>query len=423
MSSVSAAQIVIVGGGIGGLATALSLASRGRRVHVLERALAFEEIGAGIQLAPNALRVLNELGVLKPALRDGVRPVRGALMDALTGDLLVEIDFGEQFQATYGAPYVVTHRSDLLAALLSECVASDLVTLENSRCVSRVEDRGDDVLITCEDGTRYSAELVIGADGLRSTCREYVLDDGPPICRGDVAYRGAVPIALARHVSEKPSVTWWIGPKMHLIQYPVRGGSLFNQVGVFTSDAYHTGVDPESEEWGTPQELDARFCELDERVRASAALLNRDRRWALFDRPPASTWTRGRVTLVGDAAHPMLQYLAQGACQALEDAMTIGACLADPNVDVSDALARYEQIRLPRASQAQIWARRVGDIVHGDGVLAILRNELLRQVKPDDFRYVDWLYGEHDEAPGLAIGPNGNGVSQRRLVDGDERIR
>ena len=183
------------------------------------------------------------------------------------------------------------------------------------------------------------------------------------------------------------------------------------------------GVDPESEEWGTPQELDARFCELDERVRASAALLNRDRRWALFDRPPASTWTRGRVTLVGDAAHPMLQYLAQGACQALEDAMTIGACLADPNVDVSDALARYEQIRLPRASQAQIWARRVGDIVHGDGVLAILRNELLRQVKPDDFRYVDWLYGEHDEAPGLAIGPNGNGVSQRRLVDGDERIR
>ncbi|AQT83192.1 2-polyprenyl-6-methoxyphenol hydroxylase [Mycolicibacterium litorale] len=394
MARESSAPTIIVGGGIGGLATAVSLASRGRRVHVLERAPAFEEIGAGIQLAPNALRILDELGVLDTALRDAVRPERGVLRDAQNGDVLVEIDFGEQFQETYDAPYVVTHRSDLLSALLAACESNELVTLENSRHVIGIQDRDDDVVVVCEDGTRYVTDLVIGADGLRSVCREYVVGDGPPVCRGDVAYRGTVPIALAHSAGEPPSVTWWVGPNMHLIQYPVRGGGLFNQVGVIVSDAYHEGVDPESQTWGTPEELDERFSQLDKRVRSSAALLNRDRRWALFDRPPTATWTRGRVTLLGDAAHPMLQYLAQGACQALEDAHILGQCLTEPGVATADALARYEQIRLPRASQVQLWARRVGDIVHGDGVIAILRNALLSQLAPNDFRLVDWLYAD-----------------------------
>jgi len=392
MSSTSSAPVIIVGGGIGGLATALSLASRGRRVHVLERAPEFTEIGAGIQLAPNALRVLSELGLLEPTLSEAVQPVRAVMMEARTGERLAGMDFGEQFRTTFGAPYVVTHRSDLLTVLLKACLASDLITLENSRRVVILKERGDEVLIVCEDGSRYSAPLVIGADGLRSACREYVLDDGPPVCSGDVAYRGALPIALAQSVSDEPTITWWVGPKVHLIQYPVRGGNLFNQVGVFTSDAYRDGVDPASQEWGTPEELDERFSDLDDRVRSSAALLNRDRRWALFDRPPAATWTKGRVTLIGDAAHPMLQYLAQGGCQALEDAFTLGACLADPTVDVADALSRYESMRRPQAGLAQTWARRVGDIVHGDGLLAILRNALLHQLKADDFRYVDWLY-------------------------------
>ncbi|MTD52548.1 FAD-dependent monooxygenase [Amycolatopsis pithecellobii] len=390
MSSI--APTIIVGGGIGGLATALSLASHGRQVHVLERAPEFGELGAGIQLAPNALHVLKALGVLDSILAEAVRPVRAMMMDARTGDLLAEMDFGAHFQETFGAPYIVTHRSDLLNSLVKACRASDLVTLENSRQVIRLEQRGENVLLTCDDGARYSAELVIGADGLRSVCREYVLGDGPPVCSGDVAYRGAIPIARARNVSGEPTIKWWIGPNVHLIQYPVRGGHLFNQVGVFTSDAYRDGVDPGSTDWGTPEELDERFSDLDERVRSSAALLNRDRRWALFDRRPAPTWTKGRVSLIGDAAHPMLQYLAQGGCQALEDAFTLGACFADSSVEVAVALSRYESIRRPRAGLAQTWARRVGDIVHGDGLVAILRDGLLRRLDAKDFRYVDWLY-------------------------------
>jgi 2-polyprenyl-6-methoxyphenol hydroxylase-like FAD-dependent oxidoreductase len=396
VSSVVRAPVIIVGGGIGGLATALSLASHGRRVHVLERAPEFAELGAGIQLAPNALRVLRELGVLESTLAEAVRPVRAVMLDARNGDQLAEMDFGEYFQTTFGAPYVVTHRSDLLTSLLTACLANDRITLENSRHVIGLQQRGDEVLITCEDGSRLSAGLVIGADGLWSVCREHVLGDGPPVCSGDVAYRGAVPITRARNVSVEPTINWWIGPKAHLIQYPVRGGDLFNQVGVFTSDAYRDGVDPGATDWGTPEELDERFSGLDERVRSSVAILNRDRRWALFDRPPASTWTTGRVTLIGDAAHPMLQYLAQGGCQALEDAVAIGACLADPGVDVTVALSRYESIRRSRAGLAQTWARRVGDIVHGDGLLAMLRNALLRQLGAKDFRYVDWLYRGSD---------------------------
>src|ERR1700722_6329968 len=249
MSNLSPAPVVIVGGGIGGLATALSLASRGRRVHVLERAPEFAEIGAGIQLAPNALHVLRELGVLEPALNGAVQPVRAVMMDARTGDRLAEMDFGEHFQTIFGAPYVVTHRSDLLAALLKECLVSDRITLENSRCVVGLEERDDEILVMCEDGARYSAHLVVGADGLRSVCREYVLGDGPPVCSGDVAYRGAIPIALAQNVSDEPTITWWIAPRVHLIQYPVRGGNMLNQVGVFTSDVYRDGMDPASGDW------------------------------------------------------------------------------------------------------------------------------------------------------------------------------
>jgi len=175
MSSVLAAPVIIVGGGIGGLAAALSLASRGRRVMSWSELPSSRRSVPGIQLAPNATPRPERVGLLEPVLSEAVRPVRAVMMEASTGDHLAELDFGEHFQTTFGAPYVVTHRSDLLTALLKACLASDLITLENSRRVVGLKERGDKVLITCEDGSRYSARLVIGADGLRSACREYVL--------------------------------------------------------------------------------------------------------------------------------------------------------------------------------------------------------------------------------------------------------
>jgi 3-hydroxybenzoate 6-monooxygenase len=388
------AQTLVVGGGIAGLSMALSVALTGRSVHVIEQSSEFKEIGAGIQLAPNALRMLRRLGVRDRVMRDVVRPRQAVLMNAVTGEQITSLDFGELFVETYGEPYVVTHRSDLLAALLEACVKHDLISLENGRTVISARDGPGEGTVLCADGSAYSAPLVIAADGLWSVLRTYVVGDGPPRCHGDVAYRGTVPVSLADPASDMSSVTWWVGPNLHLIQYPVRRGELYNQVGVFTSANFRHGLDPDAYDWGTAEELDRNFAPTDHRVRASAALLGRDRKWMLFDRDPVTSWTRGHFTLTGDAAHPMLQYLAQGACQALEDAVTLGECLTRHD-EPAAAVAVYELARVKHTARAQIWARRVGAIVHGDTVVALLRDALLKPLMPTDFRYVDWLYGDH----------------------------
>jgi 2-polyprenyl-6-methoxyphenol hydroxylase-like FAD-dependent oxidoreductase len=375
------------------LATALALSMQGLPVHVLEQAPQFSEIGAGIQLAPNALRILDRLGVLDRVLEDVVYPGSALLMDAQTGEQIAELSFGDQFRQRYRQSYVVTHRSDLLTALLEGCQARlDLVTLESAKSAVEISVSGADGVVETSDGSCYQAPLVIGADGLRSVVREFVLRDGAARCTGDVAYRGTIPIDLATPASDRTTMTWWIGPKMHLVQYPVRRGELLNQVGVFTSDRFGPDSDPTSQDWGTPAELDFRFEKTIDTVRDSAALLNRDYRWALFDRIPAATWTRGPITLIGDAAHPMLQYLAQGACQALEDAEALGDAIGLHGSDLPAAIAEFERVRVPHAARVQTWARRVGEIVHGDGLVALLRNRLLSTLAPEDFRYVDWLY-------------------------------
>jgi 3-hydroxybenzoate 6-monooxygenase len=189
-------------------------------------------------------------------------------------------------------------------------------------------------------------------------------------------------------------VVWWAGPKMHLIQYPIRRGELLNQVAVFTSERYRPG----SEDWGTPEELEERFAGKHRHVRAGLALIGRDRRWLLYDREPVDNWTRGRVTLLGDAAHPMLQYLAQGACMALEDAVCLAGSMAAHGGDPAGAFPAYQRERIPRTAKAQRWARGMGELVHLDGMGALVRNALLRARADDDFSYVDWLYGYGSEA-------------------------
>ena len=389
MSREANAPLLIIGGGLGGLAAAHAIAQRGMPVHLLEQAPEFGEIGAGIQLAPNALRVLDQLGVLDGVYANAVYPPQATLMDAVTGKLITALDFGEKFRETYGYPYIVTHRSDLLTSLLDACRADELVTLETDKQVQSIEEESGTVRVSCEDGTVYDAGAVVGADGLWSTVRQYTVGDGDPTRLQDAAYRGTVPIdAISEHPS-KGNMTWWAGPKMHLIQYPVRRGELLNQVAVFTSDHYQA----DSEEWGTAEELDERFVGKTSYVQEGVGLIDRDRKWILYDRAPVDNWTRGRVTLLGDAAHPMVQYLAQGACQALEDAIWLAASLEAHPGDVEEAFAMYQQERIPHTASAQKWARLMGDIVHIDGVGAMMRNELLRQRADDECSYVDWLYG------------------------------
>lgn len=389
------AETLVAGGGIAGLATALGLARAGRRVHVLERAPEFGEVGAGIQLAPNALSALDTLGVLDAVLEDAVHPQRKVYLDAVTGETIGTIDLGPDFVAHYGYPYVVAHRVDLHRALLDGCRDSGLVTLENGQeVVSAVNQPDGTVLVTTAAGTRYVAEAVVGADGVRSALRESIVGDELVPSRY-VAYRGTVPIeAVGEDVTSSPAVLCWLGPSMHLIQYPLRGGQIYNNVAVFKSDAYS----PDHDDWGTPEELDARFAVCCDAVQGAASYLSRDIRWPMYDREPAATWLDGRVALIGDAAHPMLQYLAQGGAQSLDDSVALVEELAGTH-DVPAAFARYQERRLEHTANIQRLARVAGELFHIDGIGRKLRNHTFKDHQPTDYSGLDWMFMPLAKAP------------------------
>ena len=382
-------ETLIVGGGIGGLSAALSLARRGADVTVLERSKSFAEVGAGIQLAPNAIRILEQLDVLDAILPAAVMPRRLVLADAVDGRELTFLDLTD-FPARYGAPYLVLHRDDLLRALLSACVACG-VRLHTDANVAELTDTGTATVAACADGREFTAQVAIGADGLHSRIRKYFTGD-EPILSGFVAYRGAVPMEEVERHADLRDVVAWIGPGLHLVQYPLRSGRMYNQVAVFASEALLRG-EPDG---GGPAELTAAFAGCSEHVRTSLSTLNIDNRWPMADRPPTRDWVRGRVALLGDAAHPMLQYLAQGACQALEDSAVLAAELAGAGAagrPFSEGLARYAAVRAPRAARVQQTARTWGEIWHVGGVAKLIRDELLLTRDVADHRHVSWLFG------------------------------
>jgi 2-polyprenyl-6-methoxyphenol hydroxylase-like FAD-dependent oxidoreductase len=391
----SADEILISGGGIGGLATALALKRTGRNVRVLERAPEFGEVGAGVQLAPNATRLLRSWGLLDEVLATSICPRRLVLSDAATGSELTSMELGEPFLQRFGAPYVVLHRSDLLQILLDACRAAG-VALENDRAVIAAESTDEGVIVDVAGGRQYRGALLVGADGLHSVLRKYLAHD-VPIASGFVAYRGALPIDQARGRAHPQEVQLYMGPGIHLVQYPVRSGQMYNQVAVFRSAQFLAGV----EDWGTPEELHEMFADTCPAVRDSVASLSRDQRWPMYDRAPIDSWVSGRLVLLGDAAHPMLQYLAQGACQALEDAASLADALQRlaPTLphdgdEIAKALAEYERVRIPRTARVQQNARIWGDIWHTDGVAALLRNELFARRTSTEFREAEWLFGD-----------------------------
>jgi len=382
-------EVVIAGGGIGGLANAYALATAGHSVRVLERAPEFAEVGAGLQMAPNATRILRDWGLLEEVIEAGVLPRRLVFRDAVDGTELTHQELGGEFVARYGAPYVVIHRSDLLDILARACERAgvDLV----ADCEVTDVTAGDDGAVVHSGHGDYRADLAVAADGLRSTLRAKFSDD-EPVGSGYVAYRGAFPVEqLGRELDPdaKNDVVVYIGPGCHLVQYALRRGEIFNTVAVFASPGYARG----ERDWGGPGELDAVFGGACEAVRTGIGSLWRDRRWPMYDRMPIGTWVSGRLVLTGDAAHPMLQYLAQGACQAIEDAHCLATEVEKGVGDWAGALARYESERTARTARVQTTARLWGDIWHVDGVARVLRNELFRQRDVASYRYLDWLYG------------------------------
>ncbi|CAF3349335.1 unnamed protein product [Rotaria sp. Silwood2] len=369
-------SILIVGGGIGGMATALSFARAGIRVHLFEKKEEFGEVGAGMQLAPNCSRLLDRLGVLKQIQSNAVFPKQIVWMDALTGQRLTAIDLGAKYIEAFDYPYIVVHRADLFDALYQACLENSLIIMETNRAVTSVDERPKSVMVECADGTRYDCNMVIAADGLWSSLRKFVCDDGAPHSVGYVTYRGAIDIKQVSEEAGLENVQFWIGPGMHLVQYLVRRGELYNQAAVFKSKKKPDDTD----QWGTKEELNEHFSAGCEHVINALKSIQTNIRWPVYDRNTLSKWSRGRLVLLGDAAHPMLQYAGQGAAQALEDAdALVTAYKKYGPLRIDSVFREYEQKRIPRSSKVVQFARDIGTFAHYDGVTKIVRDGILKK--------------------------------------------
>jgi len=380
--------ILIIGGGIGGLSVALALAQKGQRVHVLEKAPEFGEIGYGIQMGPNVSRMLDRLGVLKALERHSVFPDALRLFDAIDNREITRIALGNSFLERYQYRYFVIHRRDLHGEILEACKRRDEITLEASRGLISFEDHGKSVVARCENGTEYEGAALIGADGLWSPTRAAIVGDGAPRVAGDVSYRGVVPTDEVIDRSHLDSMTIWVGPDLHLVQYRLRGGAVLNNVATVSSRRFRRG----ERDFGGLDELDEVFSRVDPKVREMLRYISRDRNWVLHDREPVTNWTRGRATLLGDAAHPTLQYLAQGANMAIEDGVVLAEKVAAAKGDFSRAFLSYQRERMSRTARVVLSSRFFGEYIHADGGARELRNELARRRDPENPWEADWLY-------------------------------
>ena len=381
--------ILIAGGGIGGFAAALALTQKGFPVHLIERAADFHEIGAGIQLGPNVFRMFEILGVSEQMSHWAVFPDNLIMRDALDGSEITRIPTGEPLHRRFGYPYAVIHRADLHKVLIDAVKRSPLATLTTSCKLASHEDRGDRVLVHTEAGQTFEGAALIGADGLWSAVRSQLVADGKPRVSGHIAYRGVIPLAdVPAHLQEN-NVVLWAGPKTHLVHYPLHRGEVYNLVVVFHSSRYEEGWDT----YGDPGELRERFAGQHPRVREFLSMANEWKMWVLCDREPISRWSEGRVTLLGDAAHPMLQYLAQGGCMAIEDAVVLARSLAEAKGDYHAAFLAYQQQRYLRTARVQLTARMYGDVYHAADATRDLRRQMLAGRTPEQaYNGVAWLY-------------------------------
>ncbi len=388
-------QILIAGGGIGGFAAALTLSRKGRAVHLLEQAAEFAEVGAGIQIGPNVFKMFDVLGVTDAITEMAVFPENLIMRDAISGDEIIRMPIGsEAFLKRYKYPYGVTYRPDLHNTLIDACKNSPLVTLSVNQKVTGFEDTGHKVRVFTEDGTTHEGGALIGADGLWSTVREQLVGDGKPRVSGHVAYRAVLPTEDVPEHIRQDNVVLWAGPKTHLVHYPLHKGEIYNLVAVFHSDRYEEGWDT----FGDTEELNQRFkCEHED-VLTLLGKIESWRMWVLCDRDPIRDWSKGRVTLLGDAAHPMLQYLAQGACMATEDGVCLATRVAANGDDFATAFQEYQALRYLRTARVQLTARFYGDIYHAAGATADLRNAMFAAQdtsKPGEG--MAWLYEGIDE--------------------------
>jgi len=385
-------RVVIAGGGIGGLALAVGLAQTGKKVLVLERSAQFGEIGAGIQLGPNAFHAFDALGVGDAARAMAVYIDNLRLMDALSGEEITRIPLGEDFRQHMGNPYAVVHRGELHGVFLKACIASDLIELRTNASVAGYDQDATSATALLQDGTRETGAVLIGADGLWSRVRNQMLNDGMPRVSGHTTYRSVIPVEQMPEDLRWNAATLWAGPKCHIVHYPLSGWKVFNLVVTYHNDA----PEPVAGKPVSREEVRAGFEQVSPVARQVIEKGTDWKLWVLCDRDPVMTWTDGRVALLGDAAHPMLQYFAQGACMAMEDAVYLSSGFADPHTDPAEILRDYQDQRRLRTARVQLQSREIGDhIYHPSGAHAALRNKVMREKSARDwYDQLSWLYGK-----------------------------
>ena len=382
--------VIVCGGGIGGLAASLALVRRGLSVVVLEQAPEIGEIGAGIQLGPNAFHAFDALGIGDKARGRAVYTDYMVMHDAIDETQVGRIETGEAFRKRFGNPYAVIHRADIHLSLLEGAQQTGKVEFHTNTRVEKIEQNPAAATVTAIDqnGRRWTGCALIGADGGKSVVRAQYVND-PPRVTGHVVYRAVVDRSDFPENLQWNAASLWAGPKCHLVHYPLRGGEQYNIVVTFHSR--------EQEQWGvtdgSKEEVESYFQGICPKARQLIELPKTWKRWATADREPIDNWVFGRATLLGDAAHPTTQYLAQGACMAMEDAVTLGEALRVSGGEWAGALALYQKNRVTRSARIVLSGREMGRLYHAAGVERLVRNSLWKGRSQQRFYdAIEWLY-------------------------------
>ncbi|HEY2134544.1 MAG TPA: FAD-dependent monooxygenase [Xanthobacteraceae bacterium] len=382
--------ILIAGGGLGGLSAALALGRGGRPVRVLEHAAKFAPIGYGIQLGPNVFPMFEHLGITAAVMREATIPKNILMLDALTGNEVTHIPTGEKFRARFTHPYIIIHREDLHRVLIEACEAVPHIVMESGADVIGFHEMEGGVRAELADGRHVEGAALIGADGLRSAVRAGLVVEREPRPIGYVAHRTIMPMSdLPASIPYRDEVVLWGGPGFHIVHYPLRHGTLFNIVAVFRTETFAERLDLAA----YTAEVRKTYEDAHPVMKALSDMMELGRRWIIADRDPIRHWGRGRVVLLGDAAHPVLQSFAQGACMAIDDGVVLGEAVAIAGGDIARAFERYQSERLLRTSRLILESRQMWEFYHAEGIARDVRNDVCsRQTEDDVFGCLAWLY-------------------------------